>query len=428
MYGWAKGLCDWGSIIPQNPKPSFESMSTKIKEIGLKGDLETVSLADLLQLISTSGKTGMLSVFRPKGSVSGEIQKREIYFQKGHIIYATSLGSEDRLLGNLILRKRKISKADLDRALSLQKISNKRLGEVLFEMGVLSKEKVVEYLKNQIEEIVYNLFGWTSGEFVFLEEKLPPAGQVTTRINTVNMVMEGTRKVDEWNRIQRFLPAGDVVLKVAADPKIKSNRLSLSLDDLQTLLLVNGERTFPEILELSSIGEFLAAKALYNLLDLGLVEEGEKKRIQRSEKEEERLLFEMIIRLYAFAYQTIEKIASQKLGEGAKKILGNSLHLQKISYPILDSLVSSQDFLDFGNLKSAITRIPKQIRFHKLMDGLNALLREFLKSVSLTLGGNLTKQVITQIKKESTQIIAQEREIAKRYELEEELFRTLKQI
>ena len=71
--------------------------------------------------------------------------------------------------------------------------------------------------------------------------------------------------------------------------------------------------------------------------------------------------------------------------------------------------------------------MPKRIRFHKLMDGLNALLSEYLKSVSLTLGENLTRQIIAQIRKESVQVIAQEREIAKEYELEEELFRALKQ-
>lgn len=403
-------------------------MSTKTKEIGLSGDLKTVSLADLLQLISTSGKTGMLSVFRPKGSVSGDIQKKEIYFLAGNIIYATSLGSEDELLGKLILRKRKIYKADLDKAISLQKNSPKRLGAVLFEMGLLSKEEVVGCLEYQIKEIIYNLFGWRSGEFIFLEGKLPPTDQITTQVNTMNMVMEGTRRIDEWNQIQKFLPGDDVALKVVPNANIKSSKVNVNLDDLQTLVLINGERTIPEILELSSIGEFLTSKAIYDLLTLGLVEAGGKKKIQKPKKDEEVLLFEMVIKLYALSYQVIEKIVSQKLGEGAKKILGNSLHLQKTYHPILDCLVSSEDFLNFGNLKSSATRIPEQIRFHKLMDGLNALLTEFLRSVSLTLGKNLTRQIIAQIKKESAQIIAQERKIAKKYELEEELFRTLKQV
>ena len=408
-------------------------MSTKTKEAGLTGDLRTVSLADLLQLISTSGKTGMLSVFRshdvefaPRGSGSGDMQKREIYFLKGNIIYATSFGSEDVLLGNLVLRKRKISKAELDKAVNLQKFSHKRLGTLLLEMGLLSREELAECLKYQIEEIIYNLFGWTSGEFIFLEGKLPPADQITTQIITMNMVMEGTKRIDEANQIQKFLPADDVILRVVPDPKIKSSRVNVNLDDLQTLVLINGERTIPEIVGLSSLGEFLASKAIYNLLTLGLVEAGGKKKIQKPHKEKEELLLEIVIQLYAVSYQAIEKTVARKLGEGAKKILNNSLQLQKTYHPILANLVSSEDFLNFGNLKNAVTRISKPIRFHKLMDGLNALLSEYLKSVSLTLGKNVTRGTIAEIRKEAAQIIAQDREIAKEYDLEEELLKTLK--
>ncbi|MFQ6031615.1 MAG: DUF4388 domain-containing protein, partial [Candidatus Zixiibacteriota bacterium] len=185
-------------------------MSTKLEEVGLSGNLRTVSLPELFQLVNTSGKTGMLSVFRPKGPVSGEVQKREIYFLKGNIIYATSFGSEDELLGSLLLRKRKISKADLSRGISLQKVSNKRLGTVLLDMGLLTREELVESLKYQIQEIIYNLFSWTSGEFVFLEGKLPPPDQITTQINVTNMMMEATRRIDECNKIKKSLPADDV--------------------------------------------------------------------------------------------------------------------------------------------------------------------------------------------------------------------------
>jgi phage shock protein A len=60
------------------------------------------------------------------------------------------------------------------------------------------------------------------------------------------------------------------------------------------------------------------------------------------------------------------------------------------------------------------------------MDGLNALLSEYLKSVSLTLGKNVTRETIAEIRKESAQVIASQREIVKEYDLEEELLKTLK--
>ncbi len=394
-------------------------MNVKTKEAGLTGNLQTVSLSDLLQLISAAGKTGMLFISR-------DDQKREIYFMKGSIIYATSFGSEDELLGNLVLRRRKILKLDLKRALTLQKLTPKRLGTTLLEMGVLTKEELIECLQYQIEEIIYNLFGWNSGEFIFFEGRLPPADQITTQLNTMNVIMEGSRRIDEWIQIQQTLPADDVKLQMVKNLKIKSSTVTMPVNDLQLLPFIDGERTIPELLRVSSLSEFNTRKALYNMITSGLVEAGEKKKTIKQKTDVEKLLPEVVIRLYSQSYQTIEKMASRKLGEGAKKILKRCFDAQKSFNPILANLESSENFLDFRHLESSSEKIPQPIRFHKLMDGLNDLLLEFLGAISRSLGRNPTRQVISQIKKKTAQVVAEKRWIAKEYELEEELLKTLK--
>ena len=399
---------------------SFLNMNVKTKESGLTGNLRTVPLSDLLQLISVSGKTGMLLI-------SKDTQKREIYFKEGNIIYATSFGSEDELLGNLLLTRRKILKPDLEKALSLQKLTHKRLGNILYEMRVLTKEEVIECLQSQIEEIIYNLFGWNSGEFIFYDGKLPPADQITTQLGTMNVIMEGSRKIDEWTQIQKTLPADEVQLRIVKNLKIKSTVVTLTVDELQILPLINGERTIPELLRISSLSEFHTCKALYKLITAGWVEEGETKKARRQEMNGEKLLVDLIIKLYSQSYQTIERFASQKLGEGAKTILKRCFDVQKTLNPILGKLESSENFLDFRNLRSSIDKISPPLRFHKLVDSLNTLLLEFMRAISRSLGRNLAQQVISQIKREAAQVVAQHRWMAKEYELEEEIFKTLKQ-
>ncbi len=394
-------------------------MNVKTKEVGLTGNLRTVSLSDLLQLISAAGKTGMLLISR-------DDQKREIYFMKGNIIYASSSGNEDELLGNLVLRRRKILEPDLKRALSLQKLTRKRLGAILLEMGVLTKEELIECLQYQIEEIIYNLFGWNSGEFIFYEGRLPPADQITTQLNTMNVIMEGSRRIDEWIQIQKILPPDDVKLQMVKNPRIKSSTVTMPVNDIQLLPFIDGERTISELLQVSPLSEFYTRKALYNLITSGLVEAGEKKKIRKQETNGEKLLLYVMIKLYSQSYQTIEKMASQKLGEGAKRILKRCFDAQKSLNPLLSKLESSENFLDFRHLENSVNKIRQPIRFHKLMDGLNDLLLEFLRSISRSLGRNLTRQVISQIKKETAQVVAEQRWIAKEYELEEELLKTLK--
>lgn len=395
-------------------------MYVKTKEAGLTGNLRTVSLSDLLQLISVSGKTGMLLI-------SKETQKREIYFKEGNIIYATSSGSENELLGNLLLTRRKILKPDLDKALSLQKLTNKRLGTILFEMRVLTKEEMVECLQYQIEEILYSLFGWNSGEFIFYDEKLLPPDEITAQLHTMNVIMEGSRRIDEWAQIKKTLPADEIQLRVIKNPKIKSNAVTITVDELQLLSLINGERSISELLQMSPFGEFRTYKALYNLMTSGWIEEGETKKIRRQEREEGELLLDVIIKLYSQSYQTVERFSSQKLGEGAKIILKRCLDVQKSLNPILCKLESSENFLDFRHLRSSIEKIPQPVRFHRLINALHDLLLEFMSAILRSLGRNSAQQVISQIKKEIAQVVAEHRWVIKEYELEEEILKTLKE-
>lgn len=396
------------------------TMSVMAKEAGLAGNLSTVPLSDLLQLISTAGKTGMLLIKR-------DDQTREMYFTKGNIIHASSTGSEEELLGNIILNRKKIEKAELDRALSLQKITRKKLGTILSEMGLLSREELVEFLRFQVEEIIYRLFGWNSGEFVFYEGKTPPIERNSVQLNTMNVIMEGTRRIDEWIHIQKALPADDVKLRMVRNPKMKTSKVTMTVEEIQLLPLIDGERAIPELLQTSPLSEFATRKALYSLINSGLIEAGDKLKAKKKKVDEDKLLLGMIIKLYSQSYQRVERMASQKLGQGAKKTLRRCLDEQKSLNPILGKLESPKNFLDFRHLEGRLSKIPQPIRFHKLMTGLNDLLLEFLRTMSGNLGRNAVKQVVSEIKRETAQVVAEQRWVAKEYELEEELLKTLKQ-
>lgn len=396
------------------------SMNVKTTEAGLTGNLSTVSLSDLLQLISVSGKTGMLLISR-------ENQRREIYFKKGDIIYATSLGSEEELLGNLLLTKRKLLKPDLEKALSLQKLTSKRLGDILYEMRVLTRDEVIECLQFQIEEVIYSLFGWGSGEFIFYEGKQPQPEQITTQLGTVNVIMEGSRRIDEWTQIKETFPIDEIEVRVVRSPQVKSSSVTMTVDELQLLPLISGDRTISELLRMSPLSEFHTYQALYRLIKSGWIEKGEKRRVKTQDLDGGKLIYDVLIKLYSQSYQTIEQITSQKLGEGAKAILTRCFDIQKSFNPVLSKLESSEDFLDFRHLRNSIDKMPPTVRFHKLTSALNDLLLEFLKTIDHNLGRNIIQQVTSQIKKETAQVVAENRWVAKEYELEEEILKILKQ-
>lgn len=387
--------------------------------MSLTGNLNTVSFPDLLQLISSSKKTGMLTLMR-------QTQRKEIYFREGNIVYATSSNTAEELLGNLLLRLGKLSEVELEEVLKVHRATSRKIGATIVEKGFLKKEELIDCLKLQIEEIVYNLFSWKEGDFTFQEGKEPEEEQITTDLNTINVIMEGTRKIDEMVEMQKILPKDDVALSINPNPKIKSDSLHLSFDELKILLMVDGERTYADMLEQSPLGEFNTSRALLKLINRGIVSQGEKRQTQKEKKREESILFEMLTKVFSTSYSTIDKILLQKLGRFQEKIWERVLYQKKSVFPILNIVIKNGSLLEPKELALNLNKISEQVRFHQFIQGLQSLLLGYLNQAHNYLGKDIIRQIIIEIKKNIAPYLLKERMIVKKYEIEDDLYRNLK--
>jgi len=389
--------------------------------MSLTGNLNTVSLPDLLQLISSSKNTGMLSLMR-------QTQRKEIYFREGNIIYATSSNAEEELLGNLLLRLGKISQVDLDEVLKVHRSTGRMIGATIVEMGFLKKEELISCLKLQIEEIVYNLFSWKEGDFTFQEDKEPEGEQITTNLNTMNVIMEGSRKIDEVLEMQKILPKDYVALSINSNPKIKTDSLHLSFEELKVLLMVDGDKTYADLLEQSPLGEYHTSKALLKLLTRGIVLQGVKRQSKKEKKREESIMFEILTQVFSTSYSMIDEILLQKLGNFQERIWDEVLYQKKAVFPILNLLVKNGTLLQSKELALSCNRIPEEVRFHQIMQGLQGLLSGYLNRVYNYLGEDITRKITSEIKKSTAPFLLKEREIVKKYDIEDDLYRNLKMV
>src|SRR5881275_1424828 len=119
--------------------------------MAIRGSLKEASLPDVLQLLSMGKKTGCLSV-------SHRNNFGYIYFDRGRICYASVVNRRDRL-GDMLVKNEVISQAQLDGAIALQdRRRDKRLGELLVEVGSLTTQQLHDAIHVQIEEAVFFLF------------------------------------------------------------------------------------------------------------------------------------------------------------------------------------------------------------------------------------------------------------------------------
>ncbi len=239
--------------------------------MSLKGNLQSVDLANVLQMLSINQKEGTLVLF------DGDTRK-SIYFSKDGVSMLSRGRRGQDSLGKILLRYGRISPKALEEALAKQKAESRRLGEVLEEMGVVTAADIDDAIRTQIEEEIYNLFIWKEASFEFIEG--PPAEAVenqATRVtfNVNSLIMEAQRRADEWNYIRGLVPSLDEIYRptekmpeaVVTDEVFHFPFAPGVLEQLQA-----GRLNVNEIIEASHAAKFEACKILAILLEQSAVE------------------------------------------------------------------------------------------------------------------------------------------------------------
>ncbi len=390
--------------------------------MSLTGNLKTISFPDVLQLLSTGKKTGILSI--ATGS-----REKQIAFREGNIIYASSVHNQEDLLGNLLLKRGKINKKDLERAVALHKQSGRALGATLIDMQLFDKKEVSDCLRMQIEEIVYNLFSWNEGEFTFTEGTKPDNAPFLVNLTTMNVVMEGTRRIDEWLEIQKVLPPNNILLRISLSPKVSSDEITLSLDEFKVLSVLNGERTLPEIIEASPIGEFPTCRSLYKLIVASLVQGAGQAKEDKigPEEDEEEIILGIIFKLYNSCYLKIRMVIEDVVGisnPGYKRFIGGFRHGVLVFFPGCN--VTDDSGPSFEKFLEEVRKIPESVRMHRILTMLEDMLNEQLEYIFVHLGRGAFQTAVGRVKKEISEPLAMRRELVKKFRLDENFYETIR--
>lgn len=168
--------------------------------MSLVGRLEDLALPDIFQIVSLSRKTGALIV-------TGKEGRGIVVFKNGQVIQAAAdFMKED--IGEILLSGQMIKEKDLNLAKEIRKKlpADKPIEEILFEMGIVSKETLEEVNRQKIEDIVYRLLIWQEGDFSFelgegdMKEKVKMnhlGYPLQHGMSPEYLIMESTRLYDE---------------------------------------------------------------------------------------------------------------------------------------------------------------------------------------------------------------------------------------
>jgi hypothetical protein len=237
----------------------------------LKGHVDLMGLGNLLQLLSMNKHEGVLSVARGR-------EKQAIHFGPEGIRLLTSTVARVKRLSKIARRisgPKLITPDRLKKILEKEKLLGWSLGHVVFANEQLSKEKIEQALRLQVEEEILDLFVWDKALFAF-EEVRPrrsqlanPLAKLAIRADVTALLLEAARRADELLQIRRTLP--DDTTKVQKIPReIHADQLGEDVIRVDAILpLINGRRTLKTILQMSIYPKFATMRAVHKLLTLG---------------------------------------------------------------------------------------------------------------------------------------------------------------
>ena len=236
--------------------------------MALRGNLRDFSLPDVFQLVTFSRKTGVLRIVREDGA------QGSVWFREGEVFFASS-NWHSAPLGERLVGAQRITAQALKRGLELRTAEGeggRRLGQILVDEGYITESVLEGFVTEQIQDTIFDLMRWDEGEFDF--ESMPDVvdEDIGLTVSIENVVMEGSRRLEEWSRIRKKIPSVDVVFKMATAPGEGTFEISLKPIEWQLLLQIDGTRSVAELAVESGRTDFEVARILYGLFSAGLLE------------------------------------------------------------------------------------------------------------------------------------------------------------
>jgi hypothetical protein len=236
----------------------------------LQGNLKEFSLPNIFQLVKMSAKSGALTIRR------GE-EWGKIFFRNGLIYYAFSV-PQNLPLGERLVKTGAISADQLKSALAEQQKDGEgaRIGAILLGAGVIDRGTLEQAVREQIQDTAFQFFSWLDGEFEFSADERAADEDIVVEMNVENVIMEGCRRIDEWELIFEHLGSLERVPHLAYSERVEERgEITLTAEEWRVVVHIDGRADSNVILRDSGLDRFHGAKVIYSLYSSGLITVGE---------------------------------------------------------------------------------------------------------------------------------------------------------
>lgn len=225
-----------------------------------EGELGEIQVPDVLTFLDMLGKTGTLEVSH------GE-DRRRIYWDRGEVVFADSTVVDEHLPEYLVRNGWVMPEALAEARRNAA--SDAAVIKTLIRDGALDPPMLPKAVRNLVFDIVYTVFEWKDGRFRFLLTPEPHPEKLSLKASVSNTIVEGCRRLDEWQRIREVFPSeAHFPYPTGSDDPAG---MKLATVELEILGFVDGRRSISDVIRAVPHDQFTVLNALLTLQSCGLI-------------------------------------------------------------------------------------------------------------------------------------------------------------
>ncbi|HEX8700406.1 MAG TPA: DUF4388 domain-containing protein [Myxococcaceae bacterium] len=254
---WAKEATSEAKDIPRVGRRALPQWT-------LEGEIKESTVPRLLNAYYEARHHGELKLKQ------GQVLK-VVYFEAGKPVYAASNLAQERF-ARFCARRGVLSDSDMQAVAALSKEEGLRTGDAMTRLGLIDAEKRRVLVEEQVKEIIWTTFAWTTGGYGFSPMRLQRAGLLKLSIFPGDLILEGVSKQETLVALRQKMPR-ERRLFPRADPPYALHELKLAGPQAMLLAYADGSKTVEDLLALTDLSERETLATLRGLELMGILEE-----------------------------------------------------------------------------------------------------------------------------------------------------------
>ncbi len=224
----------------------------------IAGNLRTMGVADIVQWLAASRKTGTLII-------DGIDFTKKIFFRRGDVV-AVASDNPREFLGHYLVGWGHCTTTDVEAMIESQTEKSMMLGELAITQGFVSPQELKTVVTAKTRETLYDLIRWDSGDFRFIESDLPDRAFHEIPLPAASFLFEGHRQRDERRQMTNLVPDTSGVPITVAVPE------DLDDEDMALVMQMDGRGTIEELALWNRRQVFDVLKLVHRCVESGLMQ------------------------------------------------------------------------------------------------------------------------------------------------------------